>query len=138
MDRVEELNDRLRNRNNADTPTFYFSPRPVPTKYTTMPILDEKLPATVPLRNEPVFDVTKQFLPGTSAPWSGKIDQVDTETILISPQKDYIPSSRSDLYVGPTPFRQNVQQTHPLLFTSVVSSYSGPSVNTPKKIFNND
>ena len=83
MDRVEELNDRLRNRNIADTPTFYFSPRPVPTKYTTMPILDEKLPATVPLRNEHVFDVTNQFLPGTSAPWSGRIEKIDNETQLI-------------------------------------------------------
>jgi len=138
MDRVEELNDRLRSRYVATTPTFYFSPRPVPTKYTTMPILDEKLPATVPLQNEPAFDVSKHFLPGTSAPWSGKIEQIDTETHLIFPSKDYIPSSRSDLYVTPTAFKQNVTQTHPLLFTSVVSSNPGPSVKVPTKIFNND
>ena len=82
MNRVEELNERIVERNKGETPQFYFSPRPVPTKYTTMPILDEKLPATIPLKNELVFDVTKQFLPGSSAPWSGRIDQIDADAVI--------------------------------------------------------
>jgi hypothetical protein len=135
MDRVEELNHRLRDRNIGDTPAFYFSPRPVPTKYTTMPILDEKLPATIPLKNELVFDVTKQFLPGSSAPWSGRIDQIDVESNLLQPV-NYIPSSQSDLYKYKIHSKGPVG--HPLLFTSVVTpAISQPSYSS-NKIFYND
>lgn len=117
MSRVEELNQRLRDRNVGDTPAFYFSPRPVPTKYCTMPIVDSIVESDVPIKSAIPFNTSTQFLPGTSAPWSGKADQVDTETHLYRP-KDYIPSSKSSLYQTYIP-SQNEIQPHPFLFASV-------------------
>jgi hypothetical protein len=137
MSRVEELNQRIWARNIGDTPQFYFSPRPVPTKYTTMPIVDERIPAKVDIKPAPVFDTTLNFLPGTSAPWSGKIDQIDTETDLIRP-KDYIPSSKSDLYKYSIPSQQELQP-FPLLFASVRTSNNGIKTKfSERQLFNND
>jgi hypothetical protein len=117
MSRVEELNQRLRDRNVADAPAFYFSPRPVPTKYCTMPIVDSRVESTVPIRKAVPFNTSTQFLPASSAPWSGKADQIDTESQLYRP-KDYIPSSKSSLYQHSVPSQSEVQP-HPLLFASV-------------------
>jgi len=99
MSRVEELNERIYNRNRGDIPQFYFSPRPVPTKYTTMPIVDERRNGA-PIQCQPVFDTSRFFLPGTSAPWSGKVDTIDTESDLFRPIH-YFPTSQSDLFVIP-------------------------------------
>jgi hypothetical protein len=120
MSRVEELNQRLRERNVGDTPAFYFSPRPVPTKYCSMPIVDSRVESSVPIQSSTPFNTSTQFLPGTSAPWSGKADQIDTETNLYRP-KDYIPSSKSSLYKSSVPSQSGVQP-HPLLFASVRAS----------------
>ena len=120
MSRVEELNKRLRERNVGDTPSFNFSPRPVPTKYCTMPIVDSRVESTVPIKPCVPFNTSTQFLPATSAPWSGKADTIDTESDLYRP-KDYIPSSKSGLYQSSIP-SQNGVQPHPLLFASVRAS----------------
>ena len=135
MSRVDELNQRLRDRNVGDTPSFYFSPRPVPTKYCAMPIVDSRVESKVPIRSEVPFDTSTQFLPATSAPWSGKIDKIDVETDLIRP-KDYIPSSKSSLYQWSLPSVTG-NQTHPLLFASVQAT---PTIfkNTDKQLFHND
>jgi hypothetical protein len=117
MSRVEELNQRLRDRNVGDTPDFYFSPRPVPTKYCTMPIVDSRVESTVRIKSSAPFNTSTQYLPATSAPWSGKADTIDTETNLYRP-KDYIPSSKSSLYQSSIPSQHEVQP-HPLLFASV-------------------
>ena len=117
MSRVEVLNQRLRERNVGDTPAFYFSPRPVPTKYCTMPMVDSRVESSVPIQSSKPFNTSTQFLPATSAPWSGKADTIDTETNLYRP-KEYIPSSKSSLYQTSIPSQQEVQP-HPLLFASV-------------------
>lgn len=131
MNRVEEINERLQLRNQGDTPQFYFSPRPVNTKYTTMPIVDERIPAKVPIKCASIFDTSIHFLPGTSAPWSGKIDQIDTETIL-SRSKDFFPSSKSDLYKGSIPSNEYAQP-FPLLFASVKTTQTGIKQTFPEK-----
>ena len=137
MSRVEELNYRIWQRNTGDTPQFYFSPRPVPTKYTTMPIVDERIPSKVNIKMTPVFDTSVNFLPGTSLPWSGKIDAIDTETHL-QRSKDYIPDSTSDLYKYSVPSKESVQP-FPLLFSSVRTSNSGiKSTIQEKQLFYND
>ena len=135
MSRVEELNQRLRDRNVADTPAFYFSPRPVPTKYCTMPIVDSRVESTVPIRKAAPFDTSTQFLPATTAPWSGKAGQIDTESQLYRP-KDYIPSSKSSLYQHTIPSQSGVQP-HPMLFASVRAN---PTQFTfpEKHLFHND
>ena len=135
MSRVEELNQRLRDRNVGDTPSFYFSPRPVPTKYCTMPIVDSRTDSNVHIKSDVPFNLSTHFLPGTSAPWSGKADQIDTETNLYKP-KDYIPSSKSSLYQTSIP-SQNGIQPHPLLFASVRAT---PTTfkRSEKQLFYND
>jgi hypothetical protein len=136
MNRVEELNQRLQSRNIGDVPQFYFSPRPVNTKYTIMPIVDERIPDKVPIQCKPIFDTTTQFLPGTSAPWSGKIDQIDTETKLLR-STEYFPSSKGDLYKQSVPSKEYIQP-FPLLFSSVKTSNNGIKQSfTEKQLFNN-
>jgi hypothetical protein len=133
MSRVEELNQRLRDRNVADVPPFYFSPRPVPTKYCTFPIVDSRVESSVPIRKCSPYSTSTQFLPATSAPWSGKASSIDVESKLHY-TKDYIPSSKSSLYQSSVPSQQGTQP-HPLLFASVRAE---PVVFKPdRKSFNN-
>ena len=133
MSRVEELNERLYARNQGDTPAFYFSPRPVPTKYTTMPIVDERLNAK-DITCKPIFDTTKQFLPGSNAPWSGKANTIDIETQLYRPQ-GYYPSSKSDLYKTRAPASTNDVQPYPHLFATVRTMDNGIKSTIPEKQF---
>jgi hypothetical protein len=132
MSRVEELNERIYARNYGDTPAFYFSPRPVPTKYTTLPIVDERLTGQ-DIMCKPIFDTTKQFLPGSNAPWSGKANTIDVETQLYRP-RDYFPSSQSDLYQTRVPPSPTVQP-YPHLFESVRTSDNGIKASIPEKQF---
>ena len=106
MNRVEELNKRIADRNVGDTPQFYFSPRPVPTKYSILPIIDERIHSSEPIRTLPLFDISTHFLPGTSAPRSG----VDLPKSM--------PSYTSDLYETTIPITDSTQP-FPLLFASV-------------------
>jgi hypothetical protein len=133
MNRVEEINQRLSERNRCDPPPIYFSPRPVPTKYTILPVVDERAHQKVPIKALPVFDTSLHFLPGTSAPWSGKIDQIDTESSLLCTKK-YVPSD--DLYEINIPVTPSVQP-FPLLFSHVRMK---PTETTfkEKQLFHND
>jgi hypothetical protein len=130
MSRVEELNERIYQRFQGDKPSFSFSPRPVPTKYTTLPILDQRTSGKE-IKQVPIFDVNRHFLPGDSAPWSGKADNIDIETDLYL-GKDYFPSTQSDLYKVNVP-SQFVPQPFPLLQASVVSSDNGIKATIPEQ-----
>ena len=136
MSRTEELNQRIRQRNVGDTPQFYFSPRPVPTKYTAMPIVDEQKQSNVSIKKVSTFDTTTKFLPATSAPWTGFVDQVDTETNLMR-TRNYKPLSKSDMYYVNVPSKEE-QQPHPLLFASIKTSDSGikPHVKETRTFYN--
>ena len=144
MDRTQELNDRIYNRNViSNSPPIYFSPRAVPTKYTTMPILDHKLIPKVMI--QPTNFKSKDFLPGTHGPYFSS--HVDEESILKNvatvlqscSQTVYVPSSKSDLYVSSVPSKP-VTQPHPYLFQHVETSQSGIQVPYPFNpvIFNQD
>lgn len=138
MSRVEELNERIYSRNQGDVPAFYFSPRPVPTKYTTLPILDQRMKEQVDITCKPIFDTSTQFLPGSNGPWSGKASTIDIETQLYIP-KNYFPSSQSDLFKTKPPPTTNMSQPHPHLFASVRTSDNGIKATIPEKqIFYND
>jgi hypothetical protein len=103
-----------------------------------MPIVDERIPAKVNIKTTPVFNPSVNFLPGTSAPWSGKIDSIDTETNL-QRSKDYIPDSASDLYKYSVPKDTKERQPFPLLFSSVKTSNSGiKGTIQEKQLFYND
>ena len=134
MSRVEELNDRIYSRNTGDDPAFYFSPRPVPTKYTTLPIMDQRMKEQVDITCKPIFDVTKQFLPGSKAPWSGKANTIDIETQLYRPT-NYFPSSQSDLYQKRAPPSSSENQPYPHLFASVRTKDNGIKASIPEKQF---
>ena len=135
MERVEELNKKIYARNKGDIPAFYFSPRPIPTKYMVLPIVDEQSKTSI--KYKPNFNVKTQFIPSTSSPWSGKASTIDIETELYRPQM-FVPSSNSELYKISIPKTPGVQP-HVHLFESVHTTQNGIKVNIPEKhIFNND
>jgi hypothetical protein len=86
-----------------------FNARPVPTKYTHMPIVDHRDMSLVNIEICPSFDVSTTFNPGNAkSPWCGFANNVDTESLLRSQvfalqcnsQAVYIPDSNSELYVS--------------------------------------
>jgi hypothetical protein len=136
MDRVEELNKRMQQRNITETtPAFYFSPRPVPTKYTTLPIADQIAPSSVDIAYTKSYNMQIDYLPASSAPWSGFADNIDIDTQL-KKEKNYIPSSKSSLYTKPKIPSTHDSQPFPGLFADATSSYKSPVFND-RKIFNN-
>ena len=121
MERVEQLNKRLTDRNSTSTtPSFYFSPRPVPTKYTTMPIVDPICKSNVNIVYQKPYNVNEEYLPANSAPWSGFADNIDVETKLRY-EKEYIPSSKSSMYVKPNIPSTHSTQPYPNLFANATS-----------------
>jgi len=126
MNRVDELNFRLSQRNQCQQPPMYFSPRPTPTKYTLMPIVDERAPSNVPI----VCHSMPSFYPG-NGPWAGLSIEVDSELRF---NNSFFPNTSSDLYNTILP-PAYVKQPHPHLFASV----SAVSTPTPSDthVFNN-
>jgi hypothetical protein len=103
MERMDVINQRLQSRNVGSTPPFYFSPRPVPTKYVALPMIDQRLPTREIIWNTP-FDVEKNFLPATTAP--GYARYVDIESQLKT-SKSYFPSEKSMMYTRSPPKEVN-------------------------------
>ena len=112
MERTDTINQRIADRTRGSIPPVYFSPRPVPTKYVALPMVDQRTPMQTAPPPPVLFDIQKNFLPSTSTP--GFSNYVDTETKLMR-EKHYFPSSSSSLYT-PTLFSNHSDQPHPLLF----------------------
>ena len=124
QNRTQELNERISSRYVPSSQLqMQFSSRPVSTKYATMPILNPRKQAKVPINVQPVYQTTEVFNPGSYAPWSGFPTKVDDESKLRNQffalqkceQSEYVPSSTSDLYEVEVTSRP-VQQPHPGLF----------------------
>jgi hypothetical protein len=127
FDRVDELNSRILERDVPDKPLApNFSPRPVTTKYSLFPMLDARMPATVPIEPNYNYNLSTTFTPPVMkrGPVSGFINHVNVESELrnqgTSLQKGadqgvYVPSSNSDLYKVYVPSRPS-EQPHPELF----------------------
>ena len=108
LNREQELSNRIAARNIPSAPLEpSYSCRAVPTKYTLMPIIDERKAASVPLLEYPPYNISDTFNPGTTeSPWSGFAKNINDESKLRNqffaiqncPQSYYIPSSNSDLY----------------------------------------
>ena len=122
----EEINHRLYERNLPSAPLQpQFSMRAASTRYSIMPIVDPRPSSQlVPVKTYPTYNTATTFNPGDAqAPWSGFASNIDVFSKLRNqgqglqhcPQRDYIPSSQSDMYESIIPVTQN-QQTHPLLF----------------------
>jgi len=137
--RTDELNARLFDRYFPDGPLApNFDPRPIPTKYAYLPIVNRRKDAIVPI--DKYLDHSPQsnggnFYCGTDkAPSDGFFRNVDTESTLRSQffalQRDagqsvYIPDTRSDLYMTTAVGRQEAQ-THAGLFAK--ESYRSPDM----------
>lgn len=136
--RVEELNMRIMERKFPDIgfqPNF--SPRPVMTKYTLLPIVDHQKKPTVKI--QPYLDYYPEvmFHPGNSrGPISGYFNRIGVENELRCQTrplvrcdditKQYIPSTNSELYSVKVTTKNPVEQTHPLLFESLHLNSSPP------------
>jgi hypothetical protein len=128
-DRVDELNDRIYNRNiPSQKLQSQFDIRPVSTKYAMMPIFDRRAIPTVPIERMPTYSLANTFNPGNSqSPWSGYATNIDDSSKLRNQffalqkcdQAYYIPSTKSDLYQVEVT-GQAVQQPFPDLFTKQV------------------
>jgi len=114
----------------------YISVRPVPTKYSIMPIVDPRRRNNVPLQVEAPYNVGATFNPGNdTAPWYGYASKVNTESELKNQifalqhcdQREYVPSSSSDLYQVSLPSRNDVQQQHPHLFKEQTFEQCNPA-----------
>jgi hypothetical protein len=147
QERTEELSQRMRERNIPSAPLQpQLGARPVLTKYTIMPILDQRKDATVPITNYPIYNPEQVFNPGSAvAPWSGYATAVNVESTLRNQffglqkcdQAEYVPSSNSDLYNVRIDSRQ-IHQTHPLLFRTERFAPMNPDCfNLANQMFNN-
>ena len=85
----------------------YLDSRPVMTKHTLLPIIDNRTTGETTLQLQPTYSPEHMFYPGNDlAPWSGYASNINHESELRnqlfalqkSTQSVYIPSSNSDLY----------------------------------------
>lgn len=107
--RLDEINKRIESRNIPSQPLKpAFSPRPQLSKYNYMPIVNDSLNSNVGFKQYINYDNKYVFNPGTSAPWYGFANNVNTESSLRNQyfalqscdQASYIPGSNSSLYVN--------------------------------------
>jgi len=126
FDRVDELNMRMSDRH---FPTRELQPnfglRPVPTKYSLFPVIEQRAPREVPIVDYPKHNLADNFNPATRpGPPTTYLANIDTESILrnqcVSLQRGaeqgvYVPSSESSLYHTVAVGRQETQ-SHPGLF----------------------
>ena len=128
QERTDELNKRINSRTFPSVPLQpQYSLRPASTKYSVMPIVDQRVRSTVPLQTYPIYNTRQVFNPGSSqAPWSGFATNVNTESKLRNQffalqkceQAEYVPNSDSDMYVPYTPQRTVDTQPFPDLFNN--------------------
>lgn len=147
LERNQQLNQRISSRNVPSEPLQpIYSSRPVSTKYSKLPVIDQYKQATVPLAIAPNFNVGTIFNPGNAqAPWSGYANNVDVETILrnqtFALQKGdkafYVPATSSDLY-NVEVYGRHEQQPFPGLFTiETLEPFNPNTYNLGNDIFNN-
>jgi len=152
-DRVDELNDRIQNRQFSDKPLApNFSSRPVVTKYSRFQIADRRAPAyEEEIRPVETHNTQTNFNPATlRGPPASMLQNIDLESALRNQnvafqrncvQSTYVPDSRSELFnvrvhsaLGPNP--------HPSLFShpptqSVPREAAVRGMNIGKDLFNN-
>lgn len=104
-ERTQYLSDEMfkRNRPNEDLENTFFE-KPASTRQVLFPMLDCRKPPSVPIKSLPNYDTKRVFNPGYRGAYSGY--NVDAESKLMGkfkvlqrgPQREYVPSSGSDLY----------------------------------------
>jgi len=110
LNREKHANEELFKRN---LPSTWLKPNfdiyPVPTKYTSMQLMDQRGIPTVQIMNTKPYDPSIVFNPGTSkAPREYLINNIDVESKLRNQifalqkcdQREYVPEVSSDLYMN--------------------------------------
>lgn len=127
----------------------YLDARPVLTKYSILPIVDQRKQIDTPLVQQPTYTPETVFNPGNDfGPWSGYATNVNHESELRNQifalqdcsQSVYVPSSNSSLYNVKWQNRTQENQPFPSLFQTQQFSSVNPN-RYPDKIgyglFNN-
>jgi hypothetical protein len=149
INRLEDINERISERN---LPSSFlqqqFSMRPVPTKYSMMPILDTRVKATVPIIHNEPYNIGSTFNPGTSAPFTGFSSHVNDESRLRNQffalqkceQSVYVPSSNSDMFmVRVSGGERSEPQLFPRLFEEPeMEAFNPNTMNVGKNFFENN
>lgn len=124
-ERQDEINNRIVEFQKPNRPLQpLFSPRPVRTRNTILPVVDCTPVSTVPVQQYMNYSVEKDFNAGNGrSPINGYLAEVESElrnqyfAIQRSGvQNHFIPSSNSDLYKKRQVIGRVEEQTHPLLF----------------------
>jgi len=132
----EQTNRRIYDRNiPSQMLQPYLDVRPVLTKYSYLPIVDPRSRISVPLKQQPTYNVQTVFNPGnTTSPWSGFASNINKESELRNQiyalqkcsQAVYVPNSNSDLYQYK--FNSTKQANpHELLFQRDTFSHFNPN-----------
>ena len=143
-ERQDEINNRTVEFQKPNRPLQpYFSPRPVRTRNTILPLVDTYPVSTIPIQQYMNYSVEKDFNAGNGkSPGNGYLAEIESElhnqyfAIQKSGIQNYfIPSSQSDLYKRREAIGRTEEQSHPLLFlkTPLLTS-AVPDVILEKKI----
>lgn len=133
------VNTRLSQRNIPSSSLQpYLESRPVSTKYSTLPVVDQRSLINEPLVQKGVYNPSQTFNPGSArAPVSGYLYNIDKESELRNQnyalqrcnQAYYVPGSKSDLYNYKWNNSNHVVQPFPELFTTPTHCAHTPNAN---------
>ena len=127
----------------------YLDARPVPTKYSILPVIDLRKQIDTPLIQQATFTPESVFNPGNDfGPWSGYSSNVNHESELRNQifaiqdcsQSVYVPSSKSNLYNVKWQNTNKPAQPFPDLFKNQEFCPYNPNLNPDKvgfALFNN-
>ena len=153
MDRVDELNNRIKERHfGTDFLEPVFDPRPINTRGGMMPVVDTEVEPSVEYFNYKMYNPEQMFTAATKKPpYKGFSNRINDESELRnqffalqrSEKGTYLPSSNSDLYTVDLPYTplttDQEKHQHKLLFkTDTFSAFNPSSSFNKDKGFHND
>ena len=148
-ERTSELSKKMYERNvPSNKLNVSYDPRPVQTRFVHMPLADCRKEPVIQNINYPIYDLNKDFSPGSSLPFEGYQRAIDTESVLrdiIFPiqkniQSKFIPGSNSDLFNTSylTQTMSPVEMKTPFLFSQHQFEPFNPNIhNLGQNVFNN-
>jgi hypothetical protein len=138
MDRVEELNQRLYDRNKTTTqPQMLFSPRPISIKYNDFPMIDHYRPSTTPMIPYSEYNIKDDYLPSSCiSPWNGYNVINETELRNLNQKLSKCPTIYMPKHTNPHVVGRKEVNTHPLLNMSVKMMPTESKFNS-FQLFNN-